>query len=450
MHEVNFDGLVGLTHNYAGLSAGNVASMTHGGEVSDPREAARQGLAKMRFVRNLGVVQGVLPPHPRPNLPFLRQIGFRGSDERVLAEAAHRDERLLRIASSAAAMWTANAATIASSADTKDRRLHIVPANLQSMLHRALESETTYDVFRAIFKDETRFAVHHPLPGGGQFSDEGAANHTRLSVPGRPAVHLLAWGRRAYGDGPAPNRFPARQTFEASQALVRLLQVPEEQAILPQQDPRGIDLGAFHTDVMAVGHRHLLLMHELAFCDAERLTESLRAKLGSALRVVVASSKELPAEQAVAAYPFNSQLLSLPDGSLCIVAPEESRACDAAREYLERVVASGVGVTRIHYLDLRQSMHNGGGPACLRLRVPMSDDEMTSLSARVLVDEPLLSALEGWVDTHYRDRMTAADLADPLLWRQVATALDELTQLLGLGPVYPFQAEPTKRSSQAG
>lgn len=439
MREVNFDGLVGPTHNYGGLSAGNIASMTHKGLKSSPKQAALQGLRKMRFVRDLGVVQGVLPPHPRPRISFLRAIGFSGSDEEVIAKAGEGDGHLLRIASSSAAMWTANAATVAPSADTDDGRLHLVVANLKHMLHRAIEADVTFEVMKTIFADEERFAVHAPLPGGGHFADEGAANHTRLFTDGHEAVHLFAWGRSAYLEKPRPKRFPARQTFEASEALLRLLRVPKERALLPQQHPDGIDAGAFHTDVLAVGNASLLLLHELAFLDAKGLLERLKALLGDAFRYVLAEENELPAEDAVKAYPFNSQLLSLEDGSMVIVAPEESRENAAARAYLERVVAEGVGVKEVHYLNVRQSMQNGGGPACLRLRVAMTEEERRALGARVLVDDALLEELEAWVEKHYRDELVPADLKDPSLWRECMTALDELTQILELGSVYEFQ-----------
>lgn len=439
MREVNFDGLVGLTHNYGGLSAGNVASMTHGGDESSPRAAARQGLAKMRFVRDLGVPQAVLPPHPRPRLSFLRAIGFTGRDEEVLAKAAAGDGLLLRLASSAAAMWTANAATVAPSADTRDGRLHLVPANLQQMLHRAIEADTTTSVLRAIFADEERFCVHEPLPGGGQLADEGAANHTRLFTTGHEAVHVFAWGRSAYGDKPTPKRFPARQTEEASHALARLLEVDPARALFPQQHPDGIDAGAFHTDVLGVGNGNVLLVHEVAFLDLDGLVRELRARLGDELHVVVASERELPAADAVAAYPFNSQLLTLPSGEMVIVAPEDSQRNERARAYLERVVAEQVGVTAVHYKDLRQSMNNGGGPACLRLRVAMSDEERAAVKARVFLDDELLADLERWVDRHYRERLSPKDLADPALAREGMAALDELTSLLRLGSVYDFQ-----------
>jgi succinylarginine dihydrolase len=441
--EYNFDGLVGPTHNYAGLSPGNVASISHRGQTANPRAAALQGLSKMRFVASLGVGQAVLPPHERPSLRTLRRLGFRGSDSEVLAKAASDPElsdQLLRISSSAAAMWTANAATVVPSADAADGKLHFIPANLTAMFHRSLEADTTARVLRAIFADEARFMVHDPLPGGAHFADEGAANHTRLFVSGGPAVHLFAWGRRAFG-GPSPDgepqRHPARQTREAAHALARLGQVTG--ALFPQQDPAGIDGGAFHTDVLAVGSGPALLLHERAFVRPQELLAQLRALLGEQFFFVLATEAELPLPAAISAYPFNSQLLAVPGGGLAIVAPEEARDEPHAHAFLQRVLAAGGPVRTVHYLDLRQSMENGGGPACLRQRVVLNDEERAAISARVVWDEELGRELEEWVRRNYRDRLAAADLADPLLARETLRALDELTGILRLGSVYDFQ-----------
>jgi succinylarginine dihydrolase len=394
----------------------------------------------MRFLHGLGVGQGILPPPARPDLRTLRALGFQGSDEEILTGAARDAEHLVRLCASSSAMWAANAATVAPSADSVDRRAHFVPANLTTMFHRAIEAEATRTVLARIFADEARFAVHAPLPGGGHFADEGAANHTRLQTDEHAAVHLFAWGRRAWGAGPAPEKYPARQTQEASAALARLLRVAPERALLPQQHPGGIDAGAFHTDVLAVGHRSFLMVHELAFLDADALFERLRALLGDALSIVIARDRDLPVAEAVAAYPFNSQVVTTGDGSLAIVAPDESRDNPAAHRFLERVAAEDDNPVRaVHYLDVRQSMNNGGGPACLRLRVPLEDDEVAAVKANVFFTPALGSRLESWVERHYRDRLLPADLADPKLHREVMTALDELAAPLGLGNIYDFQ-----------
>lgn len=439
MREYNFDGLVGPTHNYGGLSVGNIASMKHEGLVSNPRAAFLQGLAKMRALHDLGIGQAVLPPHERPRLSVLRRIGFTGSDEEVLAQAFAAGEHWPRLVGSAAAMWTANAATVAPSSDTEDGKLHVTPANLQELFHRSIEADVTHRVLAAIFADENYFTVHEPLPPCRQFADEGAANHTRLFVSGKPALHLFAWGRRAFESDVGPRRFPARQTREASEALARLHRLDPSVCVFVRQHPDGIDAGAFHTDVLAVGNGSFLMLHELAFAEADDLLRELRQRLGDELRIELATNEELPVEDAVAAYPFNSQVLTLKDGSMMILAPEESRENERARRFLERIVAGDNPVASVRYMDLRQSMQNGGGPACLRQRIPLTDEEVAAVRANVFFSPALEASLTDWAGRHYRDRLTSSDLRDPLFYRENMTALDELTQILGLGAIYDFQ-----------
>lgn len=435
MREHQFDGLVGPTHHYAGLSPGNLASQRHAGERSDPRAAALEGLAKMCRVRDLGMAQAVLPPQPRPNLALLRKLGFGGSDQQVLERALRDAPELLHAASSASSMWAANAACVVPAADTADGRTHLVPANLVSLLHRSIEAESTERVLGAIFADPARFAVHAPLPASEGLADEGAANHTRLCTE-QATIHLFAWGRSA--SQPASARFPARQSEQASRALARLCELPAQRCVLWQQDPRGIDAGAFHTDVLAVGSGSLLLLHERAFVQHEQLLTRLSEQLGAGFRAIVASERELPLADAVAAYPFNSQLLGLPDGRMWLVSPLEAQRIAAARSFLERVAESGA-VAGIDYLDVNGSMRNGGGPACLRLRVPLSDQDSQALSGNVRLDAALEQQLRSLIERRYRDRLELADMADLALLVEARTALDEITQLLGIGSVFDFQ-----------
>ncbi len=438
MREFNFDGLIGPTHNYGGLSPGNLASQTHGGHVSNPRAAALQGLAKMRFVHGLGVGQALLPPQQRPHLRTLRQLGFRGTDEAIIAAAgAHEDGFLLRLCSSAAATWTANAATVAPSADAADGRVHLTPANLSQMFHRTIEAETTTRILRAIFADEHFFFVHDPLPPGTHFADEGAANHTRF----QGGMHLFSWGRRAWpgpdGMPPLPQRFPARQTLEASQAVARLHQLDAARVIFARQSPEGIDAGAFHTDVLAVGNRDLLMLHALAFADRDALLATLR-HLVPGLRVVLASERDFPAKEAVASYAFNSQIVDLPAGGMAVVAPLEAKQNSAAHAFLSSIASDQKSIA-LHYIDVRQSMQNGGGPACLRLRVELEEKEVAAIRANVIATPALLDTLEVWVSRHYREELAAKDLADPQLAREGMVALDALTKILRIGSVYDFQ-----------
>lgn len=440
MRELNFDGIAGPTHNYAGLSPGNLASTDHAGQIGNPRQAALQGLEKMRFVASLGVGQGVLPPQPRPDVAALRRLGFAGDDATLLERAQRADPLLLRRCSSASAMWAANAASVAPSVDTHDGRAHLVPANLSSLFHRSLETATSTAVLRRVFSSSRHFAVHDALPAGAWFADEGAANHTRLTTP-RASLHLFGWGRRAWGSASEPKRFLARQTLEASQAVARLLDVPEQSCIFWQQDPQGIDAGAFHSDVLAVGHERFLMLHELAFVDAPSLIERLRSRLGEEFCAVLAHERELPVADAVSAYPFNSQLVALPSGKMAVVAPLESQENTRARRFFERVVSEDNPVEQTHFIDVNASMNNGGGPACLRLRVTLSDEEQGALGARVILDEALYVELKSWIERHYRDRITLDDLADPALLAEGRQALDELTRILRLGSVYDFQRD---------
>ncbi|AOL11444.1 N-succinylarginine dihydrolase [Enterobacter sp. HK169] len=180
--EVNFDGLVGLTHHYAGLSFGNEASTKHRFQVSNPKLAAKQGLLKMKALADAGFPQAVIPPQERPNVAVLRQLGFSGTDEQVVEKAGTQTPHLLSAASSASSMWVANAATVAPSSDTLDGKVHLTVANLNNKFHRATEAETTERVLRAIFNHDAHFEVHQALPQVAMFGDEGAANHNRLGA----------------------------------------------------------------------------------------------------------------------------------------------------------------------------------------------------------------------------------------------------------------------------
>lgn len=436
--EVNFDGLVGLTHHYAGLSFGNEASTRHRFQQSNPRLAAKQGLLKMKALADAGFPQGVIPPHERPCLPVLRQLGFSGSDEQVLAKAAAQAPHLLSAASSASAMWVANAATICPSADALDGKVHLTVASLNNKFHRAIEAPTTEALLRAIFRDDAHFSVHPALPQVAMFGDEGAANHNRFGGDyGEPGVQLFVYGREESAQT-APARYPARQTREASQAIARINQVRPQQVLFARQNPDVIDQGVFHNDVIAVSNRQVLFCHEHAFVDQPRLLAELQARVPGFMAIEVPDSAVSVAD-AVATYLFNSQLLSRDDGSMMLVLPQESQTHAGVWRYLNALLAQDNPVSELQVFDLRESMANGGGPACLRLRVVLTDAEQQAVNPAVMMNDSLFTTLNNWVDRYYRDRLTQADLADPQLLREGREALDRLTQLLHLGSVYPFQ-----------
>lgn len=439
--EMNFDGLVGPTHNYSGLSFGNIASDAFGGSASNPKAAALQGLQKMRAMLDMGLEQGLLPPHERPYLPLLRRLGFSGSDAKIVESVAKSDSALLANLSSASAMWTANAATVCPSADSMDGKVHITPANLLAMPHRAIEADQTKRSLKTIFKGDA-FEVHEPLVGNTLFGDEGAANHNRLARShGNKGLQIFVYGRHGADKGEG-TRFPGRQTKLAFEAIARSHKLPKEQSFFLQQSNRAIDAGAFHNDVVCVTNGEVMFYHEWAFDDGEGMENAI-AKAASPLDIapvfVRVADRDVPVSDAIKSYLFNSQIVTRADGQMCLILPQDVHETDTTRRMVERIIQDDNPISEAKFFDLKESMKNGGGPACLRLRVVLTGDELKLIHQPIRMTNHRLDQLEIWVKRHYRDRLEAQDLADPELVKESQAALDELTKLLHLGSLYPFQ-----------
>ena len=439
--EANFDGLVGPTHNYAGLSFGNVASQSHAAQASNPRAAAKQGLKKAKALADMGLVQGILAPQERPDVHTLRRLGFSGTDAAVLQKAAKQAPALLQACASASSMWTANAATVSPSADTCDGKIHFTPASLVDKFHRAIEPATTGKLLKAIFDDNRYFVHHQPLPSHPNLGDEGAANHTRLcQAYDQAGVEIFVYGQSATNAHlPKPQKYPARQTLEASEAIARLHQLDNDSTVFIQQNPAVIDQGVFHNDVIAVGNQNMLFYHEQAFWDGKKKLAELRGKLQGPLHLVEVPNHQVSVTDAVKTYLFNTQIITLASGEMALIAPTDCEENPRVKAYLDQLLTMDTPIKQIHFFDVKQSMHNGGGPACLRLRVAMNDTEIAAINQHVLLTDELFEKLNRWVDRHYRDRLEVTDLADPQLLIESRTALDELTQLMKLGSIYLFQ-----------
>ncbi|MEM9841026.1 MAG: N-succinylarginine dihydrolase [Pseudomonadota bacterium] len=435
--EVNFDGLIGPSHNYGGMSDGNLASEINAGDVANPREAALQGLEKMRLLVKAGLTQGVLPPLERPLFRFLHAAGFAGSPDEMIDRAAQGAPPLLKAAYSAASMWTANAATVSPSVDTQSGRLQMTTANLSTMLHRALEAPATHDVLDTIFAGSEKRAaaakVHPALPQHPDFSDEGAANHVRLCRShGEPGVELFVYGRQA---GESVLGFPVRQSRLASESIARGHGLNPKRTVFARQSKRAINAGAFHNDVVCVGTLDTLFFHEHAFEDTEA---TLTAISGAAeglfdFKPLMVPNDAVPLEDAIRAYLFNSQLLQWPgEDRLVLIAPMETQETESTRAYCEQMVEGNGPIGRVEYVQVRESMRNGGGPACLRLRVVMTPDERAACHQGVLLDEAKIDALQDVVRRTYRDRLSQADLADPRLADECQHARAALLRVLDL------------------
>ncbi|MDX2235715.1 MAG: N-succinylarginine dihydrolase [Hyphomonadaceae bacterium] len=439
--EINFDGLIGPTHNYAGLSDGNIASASHRDTVARPRQAALEGIAKMRRLMAMGAPQGVLPPHERPPMAALRALGFAGDDKTVWAQAWRAEPRLMRNALAASAMWAANAATVSPGADCADGRVHLTPANLHTMAHRALEADATRRALARIFADPAHFAVHAPLPAHGVFADEGAANHMRLCAHhGAPGVEVFVYGRE--GDERREG-FPARQTLEACRAIARRHGLDPARTVFARQSDEAIAAGAFHNDVVAVADCATLFHHAQAFADPDGVRAEIAAKARGLFEPVFveAPASAVSLADAIGSYLFNAQLVTPPGGGgQTLIAPQEVADNPRTRAFVDATVGGNGPIAAAVSVDVRESMKNGGGPACLRLRVVVDEVQRAAITPGFLLDGALADRLEAWVMRHYRETLGPDDLSDPALLDESRAALDALCAILPLGGgFYPFQ-----------
>jgi len=404
--EINFDGIVGPSHNYAGLSPGNLAATRNRGETAFPRAAALQGIAKMRANLALGLTQGILLPHPRPDHRWLASLGTRFEDAPPHTQAQ---------AISASPMWAANAATVSPAPDTADGKCHLTVANLVTMPHRSHEWPHTLAQLRLAFANPA-FAIHAPVPP--PFGDEGAANHMRLAAShDAPGVEVFVYG---VSGGP----FPARQHPDASAAVARLHRL--ERVLFVQQSEAAIAAGAFHNDVVAVANGRILFAHEHAFADKERFYAHLRAMLPE-VEIVEVPAAAVSLADAIRSYLFNAQLVTLPSGEAALVLPGEARETPSVWNWLQAHVAGNGPIRRLEIVDVRQSMANGGGPACLRLRVVC---DPKTVDSRFLVDSPRLDRIQGVIETHWPESISFDSIADPGLTAQVEHARRALLEAL--------------------
>ncbi len=409
--EINFDGIIGPSHNYAGLSRGNIASATNAGDLSQPRAAALQGIEKMRHNLALGLPQGFFMPLDRPDAPWLATLGTTLED----AEGHLRAQ-----AWSASSMWAANAATVSPAPDSADGKCHLTVANLVTMPHRSHEWPGTLAQLRLAFANPA-FAVHAPIPA--PFGDEGAANHMRLcSGHDGEGVEIFVYG---VGGG----RFPARQHLDASKAIARHHLLDPKRTLFLRQSDIAIQGGAFHNDVVAVANEHVLFTHESAFEDREAAHAEIRAAF-PAVEIVEVPISAVTLPDAIKSYLFNAQLVSLPDGGgMGLVLPTEAQAIAPVWQWLEAHVAGNGPIRRLLPVNVRQSMANGGGPACLRLRVVA---DPATVDPRFIASESKLDGIAEVVARHWPEAIAPGDLASAALVSDVRKARAALLAHLDL------------------
>ena len=434
--EINFDGLIGPTHNYAGLSQGNLASQKHLNQTSNPKAAALQGLDKMRLIMDQGIPQGFFLPHERPHLMTLRAIGFGGTDEEVINQAAKKNPALLKNVYSASSMWSANAATFSPSIDSNDQKIHITPANLNSMFHRSIEHEFTKTQLELMFGGVAK--VHEPIKNISGYGDEGAANHLRVSAQHlMPGFQIFVYGSSAFE---VHQGIIARQAEEISQAVSTQHQLDPDRVLFLKQNEQAIHSGSFHNDIVSLANEEVFIFHQEAFADRvelERVLHQLKDHV-KGFHPIEILSKDISLDDLVSSYLLNSQLITVKNNEMMMLLPEEVQNHGNCMKWLEEIKSSSP-IKRLEFVDIHQSMMNGGGPACLRFKAVVNSDELDKINKKFLLSPEKLINLRALVSKHYRDRINPDDLLDIKLMEESYLFLDELTQLLGIGSIYSFQ-----------
>jgi len=434
--EINFDGLIGPTHNYAGLSQGNLASQKHLNQTSNPKAAALQGLNKMRLIMDQGIPQGFFLPHERPHLMTLRAIGFGGTDEEVINQVAKKNPALLKNVYSASSMWSANAATFSPSIDSNDQKIHITPANLNSMFHRSIEHEFTKTQLELMFGGVAK--VHEPIKNISGYGDEGAANHLRVSAQHlMPGFQIFVYGSSAFE---VHQGIIARQAEEISQAVSIQHQLDPDRVLFLKQNEQAIHSGSFHNDIVSLANEEIFIFHQEAFADRvelERVLHQLKDHV-KGFHPIEILSKDISLDDLVSSYLLNSQLITVKNNEMMMLLPEEVQNHGNCMKWLEEIKSSSP-IKRLEFVDIHQSMMNGGGPACLRFKAVVNSDELDKINKKFLLSPEKLINLRALVSKHYRDRINPDDLLDIKLMEESYLFLDELTQLLGIGSIYSFQ-----------
>ncbi|NQY79464.1 MAG: N-succinylarginine dihydrolase [Candidatus Caenarcaniphilales bacterium] len=413
--EVNFEGLPGPTHLFSGLSKGNIASTSHGGKVSQPRAAALQCLEKIKFLSSLGSTEAIILPQVRPDLSYLKAKGFTGSDLEILKAAYDKDPGLLKIVFSSAFMWTANAAMVSPSSDCSDNKCHLTVANLAANPHRAIEAKFTYDYLSKNLANEN-IIIDPAL--GSELMDEGAANHTRFSLDySSPGIELFVYGYSKNDQSiERPVKFPARQSLESCEKIISSHKLSKERVVLAHQNPKVIDAGVFHNDVISTGNLNYFIYHQESFTSSESVINELNEKFKTLtdenMIFTEVKTLELSLEDAVGSYLFNSQIVSPKDPKhMILIAPIECEENPRVKTYIEKLISDENNpLKEVKFFNLKESMKNGGGPACLRLRVILSEEELKGANSKIFYSEELHNNLKNIINKYYPKSLTMTDL----------------------------------------
>jgi succinylarginine dihydrolase len=241
------------------------------------------------------------------------------------------------------------------------------------------------------------------------------------SAHGASGLEVFVYGR---GGG----RFPARQHEQASRIVARRHGLDPARVLFVEQSSEAIDAGAFHNDVVAVANERVLFAHEKAFAESDETYRAIRGKFPE-VEIVEVPDATVSLAEAIRTYLFNAQLVTLPPGEQALIVPTEAWESPAVRAFLDALVAGNGPIRRAIPVDVRQSMANGGGPACLRLRVVA---DPATVDPRFVLDEIKAQAIEQVVGAHWPEQIDPTDLGGEALARTLVAARCALLARLDL------------------
>lgn len=440
MLEFNIDGLIGPTHHFGGLGIGNIASESNQSRVSYPRRAALEGLSKMRLLYEMGIPQFFLPPPRRPHSDWFKKVGFDFNTPEDRVCCFEFFPAVFSSAFSSSFMWMANAASVSVGVDCLDGMNRFIVANLAASLHREQECNERYEQLSDMFSHTRSTEVVRGLPAVTPLRDEGAANVMRLwNTQNDQGIYVFVYGEAerdtigandSASPSPRSSIHPSRQSRLASRLVSHSLRIRDSKSLFVQQHPKAIDAGVFHNDVIATSHENFLLVHSLAFqnqsFELERIRASFHQQCGTSLRVLEIEESELTLEEAVRTYLFNSQIVTRPNGDWLMLCPVECQHSESVQKVLRRIQKVESRIRDIEFVSLRESMANGGGPACLRLRAYLTEREITELPPRFRIDDQSLAFLERFISTEYPESVRLGDFLDSELQRHCEWVSDSI------------------------
>ena len=319
--------------------------------------------------------------------------------------------------------------------DNIDNAIHITVANLNSMMHRSIEPKFTYKMLKRILNKKVN--INKSLLNLPNIGDEGAANHIRIAERHNvPGYQIFVYSSENISHA----KTIERQSLIGSKLIARKNCVEDQRVFYLQQSNRAIRYGSFHNDIVSTANENIFIYHEEAFESTQELKVILAKlkKLVPNFKPIKILNSEIDLQTIVSSYLLNSQLISLPSGGMMFLLPSEVKQYPNCMQWLEKISAEEE-IKKIKFIDVKQSMRNGGGPACLRLRMIFNENEISSVNKNFLLDDNKIDLLTNLIENKYRDRLQPDDLLDPNLADESLEILDALTKIFKTGSIYNFQ-----------